>query len=1087
MALNLMVAVVLFTCFIGLPHTFQTQSGYDQFVTKDSPVPIHDHKLNFTTSFLYRVLIYDDLKMIFSPALMVLNSVVTSMHCPQPKSTFSTKQDAKVKKSFSRSLILLLLLVSGNINVNPGPQSSENLIHLSTSAAMANRNGIGFLHMNARSILPKLDQLKTWCMMAKPDIVVISESWLRSTVTDDVLHVDGYNVFRCDRKARGGGVAIYVSTKFNASILCCQSIPKQFEFLALQIKIANAPLTIIGCYRPPSAMSEALANLTEVLSSYNGTEMVLLGDLNLDWLSDKSEALKSTCNSLNLVQLIDSPTRFNSSKSKGDTLLDVVLTNAAHKYTAIGVFANMSDHCVIGCVRDTKIPKSKGLVIFRRCFKHFSEQAFLHDLADIEWDRLALIPTIDDAVALFQSQFLTIANKHAPLKKFRVKNRDNPWFSNELAQLLHSRDEQWSLARKSTSIAAWQRFRALRNKCTSAIRTAKSDYYLTLTDDCSANHSKLWKTIKVLQNKKCSVLPQHLNVGNVPIVDKREMLNAFNIHFEKAGHMFDHSSPPPSKVSPESPMPAAEECPSSVTPLDFGLFQVSDVLQALSAIDPKKAAGPDGLDPFLLKTAAAVIAKPVTLLFNMSISLNQVPTIWKQAFITPLFKAGDRSDVNNYRPISNLSALSKILESLVATQIKSHLESNGILDEMQSGFRSRHSTVTATLKVTDDIKMALDKKLVCAAMFIDLTKAFDTVDHPLLINALQKAALGTNSVNWSHSYLSDRTQMVKHGNELSDPVTVLKGVPQGSVLGPLLFLLFINKICDRLKFCKFHLYADDTVIYSSAASTEQALANLQADFSLLQYAFSDLKLLLNSSKTKLMFFSSERSPAACPPITSLDGTSIELVHHYKYLGFWLDSNLNFKHHIDLLAKKLKFTLGFLYRMKACFSLDSRKRLVVALFLSQLDYGDTIYRFASPTTLSKLDPLYHSALRFITNKSFRTHHCTLYSLVGWPSLFTRRLFHWYFLIYKIILGKLPLYLSVKFSAQTNAYNLRSLRWLHFNVPTVKKKMFGEASLAYYGPWSWNDLQNSLKLENLNTSLHVFKQRVKAMYPIVCNCF
>ena len=321
---------------------------------------------------------------------------------------------------------------------------------------------------------------------------------------------------------------------------------------------------------------------------------------------------------------------------------------------------------------------------------------------------------------------------------------------------------------------------------------------------------------------------------------------------------------------------------------------------------------------------------------------------------------------------------------------------------------------------------------------------------------------------------------------MSDPVTVLKGVPQGSVLGPLLFLIYINNISDQLRFCKYHLYADDTVIYRSAPKLAQALSDLQADFKVLQHALSDLKLLLNSAKTKLMVFSAtEVDPSDVqPPITSLDGTTIELVGHFKYLGFWLDSNLNFRQHIEVLAKKLKLTLAFLYRMRACFSLESKKRLVVALFLSQLDYGDTIYGFASQTILSKLDPLYHSSLRFITKSPYRTHHCDLYSLVGWTSLLTRRLLHWYFLIYKIILGKLPLYLGVKFSASTSVYNLRSHRWVHFDVPRVRKDIV-RASL-FHGPSSWNKLQETHKLEIL-PSLHVFKNKVKAMFPTICSCF
>ena len=218
-------------------------------------------------------------------------------------------------------------------------------------------------------------------------------------ITD--IHIDGYNVFRADRKGRAGGVAIYTADKLQCSVLHSISIPRQFELLAVQITIANAPLTVIGCYRPPSAIMDATTSLTELLSKFS-SEIILLGDLNWDWLSDKSSQFKQVCDSLNLTQLIDSPTRINPAKPNNDTLIDVILTNAAHKYVSVGVFPNdISDHCTIACVRCTKLPKAKGLIVLRRCFKHFSEQAFLHDLAEVKWHFIALIPSIDVAVHFF--------------------------------------------------------------------------------------------------------------------------------------------------------------------------------------------------------------------------------------------------------------------------------------------------------------------------------------------------------------------------------------------------------------------------------------------------------------------------------------------------------------------------------------------------------------------------------------------------------------------------------------------------------------------------------------------------------------
>ena len=264
------------------------------------------------------------------------------------------------------------------------------------------------------------------------------------------------------------------------------------------------------------------------------------------------------------------------------------------------------------------------------------------------------------------------------------------------------------------------------------------------------------------------------------------------------------------------------------------------------------------------------------------------------------------------------------------------------------------------------------------------------------------------------------------------------------------------------------MYADDTVLYTCAPTLDLAVANLATDFISLQYELQKNKLLLNGNKTKAMLFT-PRASLVPVNITTLDGTTIEWVDRYKYLGFWLDKHLNFKFHIDSLSKKLKFTIGFFYRLKACFAQAARKKLVTGLFLSQLDYGDVIYRFACPTTLAKLDPLYHAALRFITNSPFRTHHCNLYAAVGWFSLEARRLQHWYTFIYKAILGGiLPSYISAKFALVRNGLNLRSNACIRSVVPT-----------------SWNDLQCKLKLASL-IPLQRFKRIILVELTHFCTC-
>uniref|UniRef100_A0A8K9XH44 Reverse transcriptase domain-containing protein n=1 Tax=Oncorhynchus mykiss TaxID=8022 RepID=A0A8K9XH44_ONCMY len=330
---------------------------------------------------------------------------------------------------------------------------------------------------------------------------------------------------------------------------------------------------------------------------------------------------------------------------------------------------------------------------------------------------------------------------------------------------------------------------------------------------------------------------------------------------------------------------------------------------------------------------------------------------------------------------------------------------------MQSGFRAGHGCTSATLKVLNDILTAIDKKHYCAAVFIDLAKAFDSVNHHILIGRLDSLGFSNDCLAWFTNYFSDRVQCVKSEGLLSGPLAVSMGVSQGSILGPTLFSVYINEVALAAGESLIHLYADDTILYTSGPSLDTVLTTLQASFNAIQLSFRGLQLLLNTSKTKCMLFNrSLPAPARLSNITTLDGFDLEYVDNYKYLGVWLDCKLSFQTHIKHLQSKVKSRIGFLFRNKASFTHAAKHTLVKLTFLPILDFGDVLYKIASNTLLNKLDAVYHSAICFVTKAPYTTHHCDLYALVGWPSLHTRRQTHWLHVIYKTLLGKVPPYLS-----------------------------------------------------------------------------
>ena len=953
--------------------------------------------------------------------------------------------------------------------------SISNTPEIFTPDAFYSRKfGLGLLCLNVRSLVANIAYIKTLILRSKPDVFVATESWLKSHITDSQIILDGYRVFRCDRaqKKTGGGVAIYVKSTISVDILLSLSVPNQFECLIVRIKLGQTNVVIAGIYRPPRAPPSAMEKLSHILSDYAQSELLVTGDMNSDWLSNSPSTIKEACANLNLTQLIKEFTRPNLKNLDRSTLIDIILTNRPHKYTMSGVLPlGFSDHCPVVCIRDMKAPKTPTCFITKRNFKNFCDQAFLHEISSSDLCLAGVIPDPDLALHHLATVFNNITDKFAPFKRLRIKNRSNPWFTNVLSTELHARDRAWRAARKSKRDTDWQVFRRLRNKCRLLTTKAKSEYYFSSLVESEKNPSKFWKIVSSLNSGPAPALPHSINTEAGPITDKHLMCNFFNQHFIAAGNQTERSENTGVVYvsAPDSSISTVEE---NREIFSFKEFTMSEVLFELSHIDVSKSTGEDNMVPSLLKLAAPLIAQSVTNIFNMSVASGTIPIVWKSAHVSPLFKGGDASVVNNYRPISKLSCLAKILETLIKRQLCSFLTINNILNTSQSGFRPGHSTITATSLVINDITTELDRKQKCAAIFIDLAKAFDTVDHAILVKKLASIGLDSMACSWFQNYLTNRTQAITVGDVKSNFLEVRKGVPQGSILGPILFTIYINDISKNIHHCKSHFYADDTVLYTSAPTSSEAIAYLQSAFYSIQNALEGLKLSLNVGKTKYILFSNKTKTETSGPILSLSGAHIEQVSTYKYLGIWLDEDFSFKTHITNLAKKIKPKIGFLYRNRSCFSKANRKRVIQATIMPILDYGDILYMHTTDSNLKSLDTIYHSALRFITGANFRTHHCTLYTSVEWSSLALRRKQHLTLFTYKALIGKLPLYLTTLLNPFTSSYGTRSQDKFLLKVPKTKTKL-GDTAFRVYAPCIWNEFQMKFKLDTL-VSLPVFKR-------------
>ena len=505
----------------------------------------------------------------------------------------------------------------------------------------------------------------------------------------------------------------------------------------------------------------------------------------------------------------------------------------------------------------------------------------------------------------------------------------------------------------------------------------------------------------------------------------------------------------------------------------FTLVSEEFVFKELTKLNPYKSTGLDNISAKFLKDGASIVKCPLTHIVNLSLSSHIVPKEFKQARVKPLFKKNNRSDVGNYRPVSILNICSKILEKAVYFQVEKYLTDNNLLYNLQSGFRGKHSTDTCLTNLTDCIRQEISRGNFTGMILIDLQKAFDTVDHNILCNKLKH--MGFEPINWFKSYLTDREQTVNVNNIDSDFLSITCGVPQGSILGPLLFLCYVNDMPISVK-CKLLLYADDSALIVSGKDPKVISETLSKELESCRQWLIDNKLSLHLGKTESILFGSKRKLRKVNDFNvTCNGKNIDRSSSVKYLGLPLDQCLSGVSIVQNILSKSNSRLKFLYRQAKVLSSDSRKTLCSALIQPHFDYACSAWFSALPKNhKNKLQIIQNKMVRFILNKDARSHigQEELHSvkLLNVPDRVKQlKLNH----VYNIFNGTSPSYLSQNFTrvSDQHQYNTRQSS-LNFIVPNVSGQ--AKQTFFYTSINVWNSLPSCTKNCSSRNS---FKRHIK----------
>lgn len=425
--------------------------------------------------------------------------------------------------------------------------------------------------------------------------------------------------------------------------------------------------------------------------------------------------------------------------------------------------------------------------------------------------------------------------------------------------------------------------------------------------------------------------------------------------------------------------------------LKFRRTNSLEIEELIKRIKINKSSGIAKINMYLLKLCFKFTIPQVVHMINLSILNNDIPSAWKSSVITPIHKAGSERSPGNYRPISCLPITAKLLEQCIHIQVIEYLNRNNLLTEKQFGFRSNYSTMKAVSTLLLDVYTELNRDKYVSLCFVDYRKAFDTVAHDVLLNKLNLVGITGSERGWFETYLSQRTQRVKVNGGLSGEEEVQCGVPQGSTLGPLLFLIYINDIIQHVP-CSTLLFADDTVIYSSGNSPNLAAAKLQKGLDMLSLWTRHSRLTVNAGKSKVMLILPKKCNNVVLPSLMLDEQRLEYVSSYKYLGICLDNSLSFKQHVKLIIRNVSHKIYILAKIRDKLTEKAAADVLKVMILPLFDYGDIIYLATSGQLLNKLRILLNRAIRVVGRLKNRDNTDETAARLGIQSLEKRRLCH-----------------------------------------------------------------------------------------------
>lgn len=944
------------------------------------------------------------------------------------------------------------------------------------------------LHLNIHSVPEKIDQLKNMLhqfqnIKIEFDFILLCETFLKDN-TKNLYNIPGYTLVCKNRQVLAkGGVAIYVRDNIPFKIREDLSVFHEGEFETIFIETTGANhRTIVGeIYRIPNTSETASIERFEVLLNrlqQTGSNVIIGTDQNFDYLKissrDKPLDLLNLFMSSNLIPTITKPTRVTHTSA---TLIDnLYVSHDAEVIHSAIIPYNISDHFPVFCLVGRKhlIHSKKGPLMFtHRPINSDALAQIRATLLEIDWAYLNDLD-VNAAHANFTEQLHSIVHRYAPERKVVIPAKyviREDWMTKGLMKSSVTLTKLYKkCVKKQKTELAYTNYVTFRNEYNKLKRIAKKMYYERRFEQYKNDIKGTWKLLNSLightKDKSSAHTVFKLTDNSEPVSSSDKIADEFCKYFTNIGPKLAESIHPSDKSFEAYLKSKRNPNPSSMF-LDE--TDPEEIYKIISALKAKKSSGYDNISTTFLKQVGPEISCPISILVNKSFSEGVVPDILKIGKVIPIYKSNDKELFSNYRPISLLPALSKILEKAMYKRLYNFMDSNKILYQSQYGFREQRSTCQAILEFVTDVVEAIDEKKSTLSVFLDLSKAFDTIDHKILLDKLYFYGVRGIMYDWMKSYLSNRFQYVQYNSSKSDSMSTTCGVPQGSVLGPLLFIIYMNDSTDCLTHAKGILFADDTTVYQSSSSIDLLYITMNLELNILSDWFRANKLSLNASKTNYMLFTNLRNSDNNYVIKICD-CALERKPCVKFLGVHIDQNLTWHDHIRICQSKIASSIYAINRVKHFIPHKYVRTLYFSMIYPYLYYGIPLWGSTYNTHKKKLITAQKRIIRIISGAKYNDHTNPLFqegNILKLDDIYKVEVCK---VAYKFKQNLLPLPLKHLFTLNSDIYVRESRQSNDFHVKKCRTTLASQ-HISCKGPQLWNALPSELKCST-NGSLKRF---------------